>query len=107
MNNACTFTLQQAAIRELNGGMVEENDAAVMNTVAPTAASAVRATGGIASTKPRASERWANSGEMLKDLKLEQCAAHRPQPLASPPAAAAATAALATAAATAAAAEYL
>ena len=63
----------QAAIRKLNADVLDE-PAAAPKAVAPSAPSAMRATGGLAATKPRASERWADTGEMLQELKLEQYA---------------------------------
>eukprot|EP00966_Prymnesium_polylepis_P226977 5251927-Prymnesium_polylepis.1 len=70
--NEMYFELQ-AAIRKLNADMYDE-PAAPPKPPVPAAPSAMRATGGVAATKPRASERWADTGEMLAELKLEQYA---------------------------------
>ncbi|KAL1515196.1 hypothetical protein AB1Y20_004257 [Prymnesium parvum] len=70
--NEMYFELQ-AAIRKITAAYDDSVPSAKeMAPVAPTASSAMRATGGVVASKPRASERWADSTEMLKELNLEQ-----------------------------------
>lgn len=67
--NEMYFELQ-GEIRKLHADMAEDDVAA--KPVAPAVASGMRPTGAVAPSKPKASARWADSTEMLKELKLEQ-----------------------------------
>lgn len=61
----------QAAIRKLHAD-IGDDEPVVAKAIALPATSGMRLTGGLAPSKPKASLRWKDTTEMLKELKLEQ-----------------------------------